>query len=75
MIKIEKNIPMPSVGARGRQKTYPFDEMEVGDSFYVEDRTTSQISSLAYNWKQRHGSNSKFVVKQEGPGARIWRYQ
>lgn len=75
MIKIESNIPIPKISKKGRQKVYPFDEMAVGDSFYIEDKSTSQLSSVAYNWSKRYDPQAKFVVKQENKGARIWRYQ
>jgi hypothetical protein len=75
MITIEKKVPMPMVGQKGRQTKYPFGSMEIGDSFYVDDRNPSQISSVAYNWCKRNNSKNKFVVKQEGKGTRVWRYQ
>jgi hypothetical protein len=75
MIKIESNIPIPKISKKGRQKVYPFDEMNVGDSFFIEGRTTSQLSSVANNWSKRYDPKAKFVVKQENKGVRIWRYQ
>jgi hypothetical protein len=75
MIKIESSIPIPKISKKGRQKLYPFEEMNVGDSFYMENRTASQLSSGANNWAKAYNPSAKFVAKNEKKGARIWRYQ
>jgi hypothetical protein len=74
MIKIEKNIPMPMIGSRGRQRIYPFNLMKkVGDSFFVAEKTPAQLSSVAYNWCKKYKPDWKFIAKKENDGARIWR--
>ena len=36
MVDIDKNIPLPpKSNARPSEPAYPFDQMEVGDSFFV----------------------------------------
>lgn len=74
-IEIEKKVPMPSVGSRGRQRIYPFDKMSKGDSFFIAEKTPTQLSSVAYNWAKRYSPDSKFIAKREKNGARIWRFK
>lgn len=42
MHEVQKNIPMPKVTRDPPRRKYPFDEMEVGDMFFVpgKDRNT-----------------------------------
>lgn len=64
--KIEKNVPLPGVAA-----TYPFEQMEVGDSFFAEGKTANQLQNAASHWRKRKGW--KFATRTEEGGARIWR--
>ncbi len=64
--KIEKNVPM------GHAKTtYPFADMEVGDSFRVEIDERKKAASAA----NMHGSrfNMKFSVRKHEGVYRCWR--
>lgn len=80
--KIEKNQPMPETfdGASSRG-IYPFDEMEVGDSFFVpckkENEFKSAVQSVHYaNSKERKKESGKiFKRSQIGSGVRIWRVE
>ena len=38
---IEKDVPMPSAG--GRHRLYPFDQMEVGDSFFAANAKRDRV--------------------------------
>lgn len=64
--KIEKNVPMPETPAK-----YPFADMEVGDSFFAENRTPSQLQNSAGTIKKSKGF--KFAARAIDGGARIWR--
>ena len=65
--KIDKNVPIPT--SHGNLK-YPFDKLEVGDSFFVEG--IEHPARLAkYCYAKRHGIT--LVSKREGNGHRIWR--
>jgi len=75
MFKIDKNIDMPALERRGRKSLYPFAEMEKGDSFFVEGKLPGQMASVAYNWSKRHSPEAKFVIKKEGLGCRVWRFE
>ncbi len=63
---IEKGIPAPS--ARGK---YPFAQMEVGDSFFVPDKTTATFGGVLSHARKRTGFG--FVMRSENGGLRVWR--
>jgi hypothetical protein len=66
-MKIEKGIPLPC--------RFPFEQMEVGDSFAVPPdvhRTTVSIAALRYG--RKHGA--KFSTRKTPDGTiRCWRTQ
>ena len=72
MITIDKNIPIPTNGTAGAPHKYPWRDMEVGDSFYVNGPTRrdslSQCSSRAARIYGR-----KFSIRKENCGFRVWR--
>jgi hypothetical protein len=78
MYEIEKNIPMKT---RGK---YPFNEMEVGDSFFVPNpfHNKARQAALARNgkrYRKRAGKTQRFVtrtaVHMTATGVRIWRVE
>jgi len=74
---IEKNHPMPTTyaGLGGRRSSYPFMEMEVGDSVHypgTRKTTDHPAYGVAKKYAIRSG-NRKFSAKPEGDGIRIWR--
>lgn len=86
-ISIDKGIPIPP-HEPGRRKMYPFDRMEVGDSFFVATsepgnlslddatkRLAKNLGTAAYCWATHHGNGRRFVVRIVGQGARVWRVQ
>ena len=84
MLKIEKNIPIPSreYGRNGSPKTkYPFREMEIGDSFYVsaigkgETQAISRnILNSASSYNKKH-KRKKFTTRIVAGGIRCWRIE
>lgn len=73
--EIEKGIPEKS-----RYKNiYPFEQMEVGDSFWVAATIVTRkqlgcnLSNRSRLWAQKHYPERKFSVGQEGGGVRVWR--
>lgn len=68
-MKIEKNIPIPESIQSGQRK-YPFDEMEVGDSLYSDNKAMRQA---AYAYGRRKGI--KLITRKEGTGYRAWRIE
>ena len=72
--EIEKNVPLREKNVRWK---YPFDEMEVGDSFFVENKDTTQMSALCKRAGKRLGA--RFVTakarKDNAEGVRVWRME
>jgi hypothetical protein len=72
--KIEDNVPTPA--ARGYRK-YPFDDMAVGNSFFVgcaqvdSEAEHTRISNAA--WRAGHKKGKKFTVRTVEGGIRVWR--
>ena len=69
MFEIEKGVPIPMMG-RGRQ-VYPWDRMEVGDSFFVPSMKRYRFSGRVRTASKRYGVT--FKLAQEGTGVRVWR--
>ena len=69
IFKIEKGVPMPRNGAGGRTK-YPWDKMEVGDSFFVPGTRNRGVNPGAASLRL---SPKKFAMRKVDGGTRIWR--
>jgi hypothetical protein len=61
-------IPMPR-----KRHNYPYAELQIGESFYVENVKMQSLCNL----NRRHGKTMgrKFVCRREGVGVRIWRVE
>ena len=70
-IKIEKGIPMPAPYVR---KRFPFDDMEVGDSFFVPDATPRSIAGSVSQARKRLPGRM-FNCRRVDGGTRVWRLQ
>jgi hypothetical protein len=72
-IEIETDVPVPRK-TRGREAIYQFDDMNVGDSFFVEGDSKIQVSVLTC---ARRKLPKKFVTQREikdgVSGYRCWR--
>lgn len=64
--KIEKGIKIPRINERFN---YPWRDMEVGDSVYVEG---TKARSACFNFATRN-KEFRFATRKEGNGIRIWR--
>jgi len=79
MFKIEKNIPIPKICRPGRNFIYPFNEMEVGDSFFVplngEKKTAVQASIVNSAARRKEPGGKRFTTRYmaEEDGIRCWR--
>jgi hypothetical protein len=67
VIAIEKGIPAPV----GKNHKYPWDNMEVGDSFFVEGATTTQMAGNITAQRRRLGWS--FSQRKQNGGVRVWR--
>lgn len=65
---IEKGVPVPP--RKYRTRVYPFSDMEVGDSFKLDDRKKSVECAASY-YGRRNGK--KFACRKDGDGVRVWR--
>jgi hypothetical protein len=74
-IKIEEDVPLP--GPAGGLKRYPFDEMKVGQSFFMKDddlpaKTGAKgLRSAATMAQKKLGM--KFTIRRVNKGYRLWR--
>ena len=76
MFEIEKNIEMEEIVRRS--KKYPFDKMEVGDSFFVPcqpELKASKQASLLGCCRQKRLAGKKFSSRRCDGGFRIWRIE
>jgi len=77
--EIENNVPMPEVFEHAAS-VYPWEKMNVGDSFYVPVRTdgSDTLSRLRNRLNQsRTNAHKKYgirtVTKPDANGIRVWR--
>lgn len=70
MVKIEKNVPFPAGSEIHGNEKYPWKQMEIGDSFFVE-RPFKTFCAQAY-WAGTR-LNKLFKTKKENNGTRVWR--
>jgi hypothetical protein len=68
MIQVDKDIPIPE---RRVRRVYPYAELEVGDSFFLEDAALQQVCNN--NLRAGRKYQRKFVAKKENGGVRVWR--
>lgn len=68
MFKIEKNIPLSSKNA------YPFDQMESGDSFLVQETSLKKIGYVRaqINALKKKYPNKIISTRTEETGLRVW---
>jgi hypothetical protein len=68
-VKIEKGVPIAGPYSWSGNKKYPWEEMEVGDSFlfpeYLESPYTQAVSASK--------NGREFVVRSTREGFRCWR--
>ena len=70
-IKIEKGIPLPPLG---RPPIFPWQEMEVGDSFLVSS-SHNRIHNIASSTHKRYPLKRFAVRKQPDGTYRVWRVE
>lgn len=65
--ELVSDMPIPTItrGAVGSRSPFPFDTMEVGQSFGVSNKTAKQMSSIVSN-QNRKASNYRNKVDAEG---------
>lgn len=66
-MQIESNVPFED---KSKNQKYPWKDMQVGDSVFIEDNTHSARCS-AYSYGKRNGK--EFRSRTENTGIRIFR--
>ena len=73
-IEIEKGVPLPKRSrgpGRPRSGKYPFQQMEVGDSFLISNVASNSVACISGRWAKRTGF--KFSQRKVEGGYRVWR--
>jgi hypothetical protein len=72
IVKLAHGVPLPDASLRRRNLKYPWAEMNVGDSFLMENATTRiarvQVSAANHRYAPR-----RFTARAEGQKLRVWR--
>ena len=68
VIEVERGLEMPTTRV---VYSYPYEEMDVGDSFTVPVAARQKVLNANYRASKRLGL--KFMAKTEGDIVRIWR--
>lgn len=71
---IQRGVPLPVPVSKYKTK-YPFDKMEVGDSFFVDNIKANYLYNISCIWKRSNAPKLRFKALKEGNGARIWRVE
>jgi hypothetical protein len=69
-ITIEKNIALPP---QKKSNNYPYKNMKVGDSFFVDGGVITVICNSNYRMSKQ--LDCKFTARKEGTGVRVWRIE
>lgn len=68
---VEKGIPLP---VRQVAKKYPFEEMDIGDSFFVTDASVALIHANARRYAPMRFT-CRTVFEGDVKGIRVWRIE
>lgn len=68
-IDIDKNIPIPIMQ---QKRKYPWEQMAVGDSFFIAGASVTPICNAA-NYASKRLGGWKFTSKTVDGGVRVWR--
>ena len=71
MYAIEKNIAVPPPTPKFVPCDYPWEQMEIGDSFFVPDKQHKRVAASAYYARKKYGR--AFITKAVEGGVRAWR--
>jgi hypothetical protein len=69
-VDVENNIPIPEPAGQNR---WPFNAMNVGESFVVPDRWRGSIVAAVYGYWNKRGK--KFSVRKVNGERRCWRIE
>lgn len=71
--KVEHGVPIPQLGGP-RNRKYPWDKLQVGDSFTVPLRMRNSVSACAARYRKVYGK--RFSTRMVGDDlCRVWRVE
>jgi hypothetical protein len=70
--KIEKNVAIPASVRTGGKSKYPWNELDVGDSFFVPGAKVSTFYTLTTG-QNKKDPGKRFIARKDGEGVRVWR--
>ena len=72
--QIQDDVPMPRRATGRKGSKYPFAEMEVNQSFLVdEDIKAATVRSAIGAFMKRFPDTGKFALRNTDAGLRVWR--
>jgi hypothetical protein len=71
-IVVESNVPLPNRQG-GRPSKYPWNKMQLGDSFALPIDEHSRVVQAAYNFTYRHPEFVFSVRNMKDGTCRVWR--
>ena len=71
-MKLKTMLKIPEQ-KRFRNSKYPFDQMEVGQSFKVEGKNPNPSSAVSQ--QNKRNPEKRFIVRREGENFRVWRVE
>ena len=76
-LRLPRNYGSWRDGGKSRRVHYPFEDMDIGDSFFVPDGGRSSITVAMSQLRRRKGLTIKISIRnwlEDGkPGLRVWR--
>lgn len=78
-VRLFKDVPIPEVTRGSRNRNYPFETMEVGDSFFVEGKTARTFGGTVRNAIKKTKRNFVYQsheITEDGvtiTGVMVWR--
>lgn len=78
-VRVFNDIPMPDVSRGSRNRDYPFNTIEVGQSFFVEGKTPRTFGQTVRNAQKRSGKTFIYEahdIVENGntvSGVMVWR--
>lgn len=74
MFKIEKNIPITSIKTtKNFQSKYPFNKMEIGDSFFIPEKTKKDEKKRKGLYCSAKRFGIKIATRKGEGGLRVWK--
>lgn len=70
---VEKGIPLPPKSKTGPRTRYPFEEMQVGDSFLVPDGKAKNRALAIAMTRAGKMLGTQYTQRQVSDGVRVWR--